>query len=101
VGKLADGNAEEAKRARLIEQLTNFTCNSVPRGTREALRISVSYSGGTFSETDHRWYRTMVRSICDPPTGNVTLACMVVLDEVQGANEKFKKCWQSQAGRPP
>ena len=25
VGKLADGNAEEAKRARLIEQLTNFT----------------------------------------------------------------------------
>jgi hypothetical protein len=25
VGKLADGNREEAKRARLIEQLTNFT----------------------------------------------------------------------------
>jgi hypothetical protein len=25
VGKLADGNAEEAKRARWIEQLTNFT----------------------------------------------------------------------------
>jgi hypothetical protein len=36
VGKLADGNAEEAKRARLIEQLTNSTSNSVPRGTREA-----------------------------------------------------------------
>lgn len=25
MGKLADGNREEAKRARLIEQLTNFT----------------------------------------------------------------------------
>jgi hypothetical protein len=42
VGKLADGNAEEAKRERLIEQLTNFTSNSVPRGTREPFRISVS-----------------------------------------------------------
>jgi hypothetical protein len=35
VGELAECNNEEANAQKLIEQHTNFSCNSVPRGTRE------------------------------------------------------------------
>jgi hypothetical protein len=91
VGKLPDGNAEEAKRARLIEQLTNFTLTVFHVEHAKHPHLGQLFRAALSPETDHRWYRSMVRSTCDPPTGNVTLACMVVLDEVHGANENLRK----------
>jgi hypothetical protein len=90
VRKLADGNREEAKRARLIEQLTNFTPTvfHVEHAKHSASRSAIQAALSPKLIIDGT---EMVTSICDPPTGNVTLACMVVLDDVHGANENFRK----------
>jgi hypothetical protein len=61
MGKLADGNGNR-QRSRIDGTAYHSLPTGVPRGTRETFRIPASYSDGTLSETDHRWYRTMFRA---------------------------------------